>query len=202
MYEISKEFEFDYGHRVWTQDLNKDFSLTSTNACRHLHGHRGKIVVSLKGGNLGEDGMLTDFNNLNIFKKWVNDYLDHKFLFHLQDPLFKAELEMLKNLLGIFDSSVYDYLESKGEGYYVINQTILEMIKSKAEEDSFYLCLLDKWKGLTILDFVPTSENLSKWVFDIVTEMLKPLLKDSEVKVSKIDFYETPKSKSTFERNL
>ena len=42
-WKISKEFEFCYGHRVWSQTLNTEFSLDGCLKCRHLHGHQGKF---------------------------------------------------------------------------------------------------------------------------------------------------------------
>ncbi len=38
IWQISKEFDFCYGHRVWSQQLDSEFSLTGCLACRHLHG--------------------------------------------------------------------------------------------------------------------------------------------------------------------
>ena len=46
-WKISKEFEFCYGHRVWSQTLDTEFSLDGCLKCRHLHGHQGKILVYL-----------------------------------------------------------------------------------------------------------------------------------------------------------
>jgi len=90
-WKISKEFEFDFGHRVWSQSLNKEFSLENSCKCRFFHGHRGKIVVFLSSESL-TNGMVTDFKHLNIFKKFVDDVLDHKFIFDIKDPVLPFEL--------------------------------------------------------------------------------------------------------------
>lgn len=45
-----------------------------------------------------------------------------------------------------------------------------------------------------VVDFVPTSENLAKFIFDLVQERMAPL----GVKVSKVEWYETPKSRSVY----
>jgi 6-pyruvoyltetrahydropterin/6-carboxytetrahydropterin synthase len=66
-WSIDKQFDFCYGHRVWSQELNAEFSLDSCLACRHLHGHQGKIKIYLESDSL-ENGMVTDFKNLNWFK--------------------------------------------------------------------------------------------------------------------------------------
>jgi 6-pyruvoyltetrahydropterin/6-carboxytetrahydropterin synthase len=76
MYQIAKEFNFEFGHRVWKQQVNPEFSLSSVCACRFQHGHSATVVVRLCGEGLNEQGMVTDFKNLNWFKQFVDDVLD------------------------------------------------------------------------------------------------------------------------------
>lgn len=45
-----------------------------------------------------------------------------------------------------------------------------------------------------VVDFVPTSENLARWMFDLVQEKMAPL----GVKVVKVEWFETPKSRSVY----
>ena len=49
---IDKQFDFCFGHRVWSQDLNTKYSLDSCLACRHLHGHQGKVKLFLAANEL------------------------------------------------------------------------------------------------------------------------------------------------------
>ena len=46
-WNISKEFDFCYGHRVWSQELDIEFALDDCLVCRHLHWHQGKIIIHL-----------------------------------------------------------------------------------------------------------------------------------------------------------
>ncbi len=181
-WEISKAFEFDYGHRVWTQQLQKDFSIDTSCACKHYHGHRGKIIVYLESEELNRQGMITDFKHLNWFKKWIDEVLDHKFIMDRNDPVYPYEMFFFQG----FDEN--ELLLSYPEGYYIINPKAYE---------SLDLGLKEKYEGMVFVDFVPTSENLSKWVFGIVSDKMKQL----GITVSKIEFYETPKSKSSFLRD-
>jgi 6-pyruvoyltetrahydropterin/6-carboxytetrahydropterin synthase len=50
------------------------------------------------------------------------------------------------------------------------------------------------YEGFMIVDFVPTSENLSAWMADLVEAKMTAL----NVTVDRIDWWETPKSRSTF----
>lgn len=85
IYKISKEFELDFGHRVWTQELNPKLAGTSLNKCRFLHGHRGKIIIELASEQLNKS-MVLDFNELNWFKEFIDRFIDHKFLVDNNDP--------------------------------------------------------------------------------------------------------------------
>ena len=176
---ISKQFEFCYGHRVWTQELNSEYSLDSQCKCRHIHGHQGTILIYLKAIKL-INGMVTDFKHLNWFKKWLDDTLDHKFIMDINDPLFNHEVPDYDNrrITIKWDAKGFGLLE----GY---NNEGLENI-SKA--------VAEKYEGMVFVKFVPTSENLSKWLFEIVEEKMKKI----NVEVDRIDFFETPKSQSTY----
>ena len=70
---IAKEFSFCYGHRVWSQELLKEFSLDDRPTCRFLHGHEGKVIVRLSGRQL-ERGMVTDFRHLSWFNQFLQDF--------------------------------------------------------------------------------------------------------------------------------
>jgi len=70
-WQISKQFDFCYGHRVWSQELNPEYSLDDCLMCRHLHGHQGKVLVHMESEKL-KNGMVTDFKHLNWFKKIIN----------------------------------------------------------------------------------------------------------------------------------
>lgn len=171
-WKISKSFDFCYGHRVWSQELNPDFSLDPCLKCRHLHGHQGKIVIFLEANEL-QNGMVTDFKHLNWFKKFLDDILDHKFIIDKNDPLFETLLpHYQKNELIKFE-----------EGYYTPNLT-----KVKDEPNH----IKEMYEGYVIVDFVPTSENLSAWFLQIASKKMREI----NIKVASVEFTETPKSKS------
>ncbi len=46
--------------------------------CENIHGHNWKVVLSVKGENLNNIGLLIDFNDLKSMLKKVTDLLDHK----------------------------------------------------------------------------------------------------------------------------
>lgn len=48
------------------------------------------------------------------------------------------------------------------------------------------------YEGYILVDFIPTSENLSAWFLQIAQNKMSKL----DIKVSSVEFAETPKSKS------
>ncbi len=172
-WQISKQFDFCYGHRVWSQELNKEYALDDCLMCRHLHGHQGKILVHLESEKL-ENGMVTDFKHLNWFKKFLDDVVDHKFIVDINDPLFETLLPFYKDKQN---------LNTMPQNYKIPD---LNIIKDEP------LCVKEMYEGFIIVDFVPTSENLSAWLLEIVSEKMAKI----NVKVSHIEYFETPKSRS------
>lgn len=184
MFQIAKQFDFCYGHRVWSQELNCDFSLDSCLKCRHLHGHQGTLIVYLQAEEL-KKGMVTDFKHLNWFKKWLDDVLDHKMIMDINDPA----LEFLYSWLFKRDKGVViddDLLHMHAaEGYWTIMSGFVKTLPLPIQEVA---------EGLVFVDFVPTSENLSKWMF----RLIKRKMAEIGVEVSRVQFYETPKSQSNY----
>ena len=177
-WQILKAFEFSYGHRVWTQQLNGEYSADLKSACRHLHGHEGKLLVYLTADKLDNTGMITDFRHLEWLKKWINENIDHQFIIDLNDPLYPR-------LVG--DLPLVDI--------YVPNTNFVAGKKINLEAiDRSNLEIYEMFEGFFIVDFVPTSENLSAWMSQVVDVKMKKL----GVRVSQIDWHETPKSMSSF----
>ncbi|MCF6173000.1 MAG: 6-carboxytetrahydropterin synthase [Campylobacteraceae bacterium] len=172
-WEISKEFDFCYGHRVWSQVLEQEFALKTCFACRHLHGHQGKIIVHLQSKVLN-DGMVTDFGHLNWFKSFLNDTLDNKFIIDINDPLFNPLLPHLINK---------ENLISHESGYKTPD---FKIIKDEPAH------IIEMYEGYVIVNFIPTSENISTWLIEIIQKKMDKI----NIKVSHVEFLETPKSKS------
>lgn len=178
---IDKTFEFCYGHRVHTQTLNGEYAADLKCACRHLHGHEGKMQVFLKSptGQLDPTGMVTDFRHLEWLKKWINEHIDHQFILDRNDPLYKSMLggeELVPVLIPDTD---------KVAGYKV------DLTNHKPNTPEY-----EYFEGFLVVDFVPTSENLSSWMAELVEAKMSKL----NVTVAQIDWWETPKSRSTYIR--
>ncbi len=174
---IDKQFDFCYGHRVWSQELEKDYALDECRMCRHLHGHQGKIKVFLTAAGL-RGGMVTDFKHLNWFKAWLDATLDHKFILDRSDPLFFDLMAHYCDEAGRMDEAKFFWHD---EGCWTPR---LEVVEKEIE------AVREKYAGMVIVDFVPTSENLTAWLLDIVAKKMAPL----GVQVHSVQFWETPKS--------
>ena len=90
---ITRRLEFDSGHRIPNHE----------GQCRHLHGHRYAIEVTLTGEvadhpGKADDGMVLDFGDI---KRLTNQYVvepwDHAFLVAKEDEKLVAFLASLPN---------------------------------------------------------------------------------------------------------
>lgn len=98
---ITRRLEFDAGHRISTHNSQ----------CRHLHGHRYAIEITLSGNiitdeGVAEQGMVMDFSEVKrIAKKVLVDKWDHAFLVYSGDTLIMNFLQSLKDhKTVVFDS--------------------------------------------------------------------------------------------------
>jgi 6-pyruvoyltetrahydropterin/6-carboxytetrahydropterin synthase len=177
MWQISKSFDFCYGHRVWSQQLNTDFSDDNKCSCRHLHGHNATVNIYLTAKELNAQGMVTDFKHLGWFKRWLDAYIDHKFIVDVNDPLLSTLISNQK--------LVDCFFEKKKVGQTI---DLKDMLKDHLNE---------YYESFIIVDFIPTSENLSKWLCEIVNYKMSQI----DISVDKVEFFETPKSKSIYINN-
>ncbi|MGD0519487.1 MAG: 6-carboxytetrahydropterin synthase [Thermoguttaceae bacterium] len=77
MFRVSREIDFCYGHRL----------LNYEGKCRHLHGHNGRVVITIKAASLDDQGMVLDFNEIKtVVSRWIDDNLDHRMILRRDDP--------------------------------------------------------------------------------------------------------------------
>ena len=201
---IDKQFSFCYGHRVWSQLLNQDYceSGDACAKCRHLHGHEGLVHVFLEGTEL-ERGMVTDFKHLGWLKNFLDDNADHKFIIDTNDPWFPSicNLHMLAGInedheltfkptmeLNTSDEELLTGVPVFVPGTEHLAGWHLDVSSfTESPEKEFY-------EGFFFVNFLPTSENLSKWVYDCVDAKMSLI----GVKTQRIDWFETPKSRSSY----
>lgn len=90
---ITRRLEFDAGHRISTHNSQ----------CRHLHGHRYVVEITLSGNIISdegvpEQGMIMDFSEVkHIAKDVLVDKWDHAFLVYAGDKPVVEFLQSLEN---------------------------------------------------------------------------------------------------------
>lgn len=187
---IDKQFSFCYGHRVWTQKLEADYCEAGDTKCkcRALHGHEGLVHVFLEGEDL-ERGMVTDFKHLGWLKNFLDKNIDHRFVIDRNDPMFFALVTALyRDLSGKANMPIKSILVPGTDhvaGFEIDMTDCAEHVSTPEYE---------VLEGYFLVDFTPTSEHLSKWVYDCAQAKMAKL----GIKVSQIDWYETPKSRSSY----
>jgi len=177
MYNITKEFEFAYAHRIWNQKLNGPQSLNAKPKCRNIHGHNARVIVALSSPGLQSHGVVLDYNELNFFKKFLDEVLDHKYIIDESDPLLPQDVLMRnKSSYKVFDTS--NFRESWGRDVDDFDQPHLEYLES-----------------FVIVPFVPTSENLAKWLFENIEQYLGKM-------VASVTFSESAKTTATYFKDI
>jgi len=187
-WKISKQFNFAYGHRVWVQKLESEFALDRKCVCRHLHGHEAEVHVHLEGDELDPQGMVTDFLHLSWLKKFFDETVDHKFIIDINDPLYDTMLGYPSREC-LIEVCVPETDHIAG---HVVDIDKVWTAGDLAEDSPTY----EYYESFFIVDFIPTSENLSKWVYDLTT----PKMERIGVKVGEVEWWETPKSCARYSR--
>ncbi|KUN95350.1 6-pyruvoyl trahydropterin synthase family protein [Streptomyces caeruleatus] len=95
MFTITKEFHFSASH-VLDQ-------LPAWHPCARMHGHNYIVVLELSAEDdaLTPAGFVRDYRELDAFKKWMDDTLDHR---HLNEAMGGGASPSAENLAKwIFD---------------------------------------------------------------------------------------------------
>ncbi len=78
MYRVTKKIYFCYGHRL----------LDYGGKSKALHGHNGRLEVTLESDTLDEIGFVAEFGEVKrIIQGWVDAHLDHKMVLRNDDPI-------------------------------------------------------------------------------------------------------------------
>lgn len=81
MYTVTRELTFSYGHRL----------LNYEGKCARLHGHNGRLSVTLAASTLDAAGMVVDFIDIKkALAQWIDETLDHRMILHKDDPAVGA----------------------------------------------------------------------------------------------------------------
>ena len=121
---------------------------------------------------------VTDFRHTEWLKKFINENIDHQFIIDKDDPLINKLIDVDTKVIPVL---VPDTAHVAG---WKIDLTDVEPNTPDYEYK----------EGFFIVDFVPTSENLSSWMAKLVDVKMAGL----GVRVHHIDWWETPKSRSVY----
>lgn len=83
MYIITKQFHFSASHQL--------HSLPAEHQCSRMHGHNYIVELVLQAEQLNEHGFVVDYLDLQPFKQYIDDHLDHRHLNDLFDFPTSAE---------------------------------------------------------------------------------------------------------------
>lgn len=79
---VTRKLEFDAAHRV----------LGHGGKCRHIHGHRYVVELTVEAKKLNDLAMVIDFSVLKAkVGMWIDVNWDHNILLHPDDPLLEVD---------------------------------------------------------------------------------------------------------------
>ncbi len=82
MYDVTRILEWDSGHRV----------LGHEGKCKYIHGHRYKAEITVTK-SLDALSRVVDFSVIKrVIGAWIDEYWDHNFLCHKDDPILGLHL--------------------------------------------------------------------------------------------------------------
>lgn len=129
MFRVTQEIDFCYGHRL----------LNYAGKCRFLHGHNGRVLITLQGSELDDRGMLVDFSDIKqSIRTWIDNELDHRMILNDADPvvpLLRGQGEPLftipcnptaENIARII------FEQTHAKGFPVVEVTLWETFRSNA----------------------------------------------------------------------
>ncbi len=129
MYRVTREIDFCYGHRL----------IRYSGKCRHLHGHNGRVLITVEAPELDERGMLIDFVDIKqSVQAWIDEHLDHNLLLCQDDPLLPLLLERGERVFVMAENPtaeniarlIFDY--SREAGLPVVEVTLWETPRCSA----------------------------------------------------------------------
>jgi 6-pyruvoyltetrahydropterin/6-carboxytetrahydropterin synthase len=122
--------------------------------------------------------MVTDFKNLNFMKEFVDGVLDHKFMIDVNDPNFQI----------ITGCDLHETHDDGTQG--AVNFTNLGTLRPSTNNDAVQL----HRNSFVLVDFVPTSENICKYLKLYAQERIGDF-----ATVTAVELWETKKSHCRYE---
>lgn len=168
-----------WGTEFGVRFLTPDF-LWMVNLCAGGYiGHSYKAKIGLQSENL-KNGMVTDFKHLNFVKEFIDNFLDHKFMIDRNDPLFDTIFPEFDEIQKFNSSAIKSEFKFK----------YIDISKLKDFDD----VAKEHIESFVIVDFVPTSENICKFLYEFINAKMQDFLESENIKVAFVELWETPKS--------
>lgn len=168
---ITRELEFDYGHRVPKHESK----------CKNLHGHRGHIIIELCGEFFTEGpqtDMILDYSIMKeLLMTHVDAKIDHGIILSLTDRKF---LEMA-------------FHEESGL-WYGFSDWMLEVHKEVIAHR--FWSGITKFGKTYIIQGSPTAEILAGHFFNVLAPIIE-METDGKAILSAVTFKETPATSAT-----
>ncbi len=113
---VTKTFSISYAHRL----------MNHSGKCSRIHGHTGKIEVTLWGEVNEDTGMVKDFGDFKPLIQKIEESFDHHTVLYFCDPIVLALEHIDPGDLGILLESITTI------GCHPTAETLAEIVLTKA----------------------------------------------------------------------
>ena len=206
-FKISKSFNVTYSHRLHNQGVGIG-ACGAENKCRQIHGHNGVVKIKLSAKDVNDKGMVTDFADLNWLKKELDEVIDHKTILYKEDPMLKLLFAGVEQPYPYTEFNAHPVITPLKE-YEPMNGYLPHWKYFGGGHEKIYRFdkLLDcprelkeeYFQSFVLVDFIPTAENLAKWVYYTIWE--HQFDEDSTVQVHSVKWKESENSSATYKPN-
>jgi queuosine biosynthesis protein QueD len=176
-FTISKVFEFSAAHAL--------VALPEDHPCSRFHGHNYVVEITLTNYNLDHRGFVRDYGELKVFKQWIDDTLDHRWLGY--GTLGRVDTDAR----GHGGSTVFaagGNVGGGGSGNVAASSGTGGVGSSHAGAGGggAYHAYPVSQMTRPVFDFNPTAENIAKHIYELAVGMFP--------EVTTIGISETPKT--------
>jgi 6-pyruvoyltetrahydropterin/6-carboxytetrahydropterin synthase len=175
----TREIQFDAAHRVPYHGSK----------CKHMHGHRYKVILSMTCTSLGkvgspEDGMVMDFGIMKqVLETYVSTPADHATLLYVGDAILPELLRVDPVRTGMAQAGrLFPY---DGDGM------VEQLKKVLATPEGENLSVSTFMGRVVVLPIIPTAENLAAYWGAILAREIERRT-EQRAWVESVTVFETP----------
>lgn len=147
---VTVAVDFCYGHRL----------LDYVGKCQYLHGHNGRVEVTVLARALDRSGFVIDFSDVKTFaKEWIDTEWDHRMQLNEHDPIIPAIDSFDEKLRIVPFNPTAENMASELHGE--VEACLTHQFPDAVQDRQLELVSVKFWETPT--SFAEAFDGLNKW---------------------------------------